>query len=125
MRELEGFLSCTGTLKDASDTLQRVVTREQFSSKEGMTDDKRAEFLEKIEYELERLKVGMTGKRVTEKEIKANVEKQASEIEKFTMPKPELPELKIDNGMKNVLIFGSIVAVLFLAAIYTNAIYFY
>lgn len=118
MRELEGFLSCTGTLKDASDTLQRVVTREQFTSKEGMTDDKRAEFLEKIEYELDRLKVGMTGKRVTEKEIKANVEKQASEIEKFTMPKPELPELKIDNGMKNILIFGSVIAVLLLAAIY-------
>lgn len=118
MRELEEFLSCTGTLKDTSDTLQRVVTREQFSSKEGMSDDKRVEFLEKIEYELDRLKTGMTGKRVTEKEAKADVEKQASEIEKFTMPKPKLSSLKIDNGMKNVLIFGSVVAVLFIAAIY-------
>ena len=118
MRELEGFLSCTGTLKDTSDTLQRVVTREHFSSKEGMSDDKRAEFLEKIEYELDRLKNGMSGKPITEKKAKADVEKQASEIEKFTMPKPQLSNLKIDNGMKNILIFGSIVAVLFLAAIY-------
>ena len=76
-----------------------------------MSDSDRTDFLEKIEYELERLKNGMAGKKDD-----SEVKKQKDEVEKFTTP--SLPKLQVDSGLKNILIFGSIVAILLCLSLY-------